>query len=77
MPIFEFVCSQCGKPFEELVRSSAAVSEVACPACGSQQVKKQISVFASRLSGGSGFSSLNLGSSAASSSCSTGSTGST
>lgn len=69
MPIFEFVCSDCGRPFEELVRSAAAVDVVACPGCGSQQVKKKISTFASKISGGSSFS---LGSSAAS--CSTGGT---
>lgn len=69
MPIFEFVCSECGNPFEELVRSASAVSEVVCPSCGSQQVKKQISTFASKVSGGSAFSL----SSPAASSCSTGS----
>ncbi|OQY93028.1 MAG: hypothetical protein B6D39_03850 [Anaerolineae bacterium UTCFX2] len=59
MPLFEFVCSECGQPFEELVRSSNAISEVSCPECGSPKVSKKISTFASRLSGGvssSGFS---------------------
>jgi putative FmdB family regulatory protein len=70
MPIFEFVCSECGHPFEELLRSSVEVSNVACPSCGSRQVKKQISSFASKISGGG---SLSIGSSSASS-CSTGGT---
>ena len=69
MPIFEFVCEQCEKPFEELVRSFNSVEGVICPQCGSAQVKKKISTFASKIAGGSSFS---LGSSA--SSCSTGST---
>ena len=69
MPIFEFVCEQCEKSFEELVRSSTLIDGVVCPKCGSAQVKKKISTFASKISGGSSFS---LGSSAAS--CSTGST---
>ncbi len=69
MPIFEFVCTTCGQPFEELVRSSGAAADVTCPACGSAQVKKKISIFASKLSGGSSFSLGN-----ASSVCSTGST---
>ena len=47
MPIFEFVCQECGSPFEELVRSATAVDEVACPFCESEQVAKQISTFAS------------------------------
>ena len=52
MPLFEFVCATCGQPFEELVRNSSAVNEVTCPACGSSQVKKKLSTFASRISGG-------------------------
>ncbi len=77
MPIYEFVCADCGLPFEQLVLSSSKADEVArtktvqvaCPACQSQNVTKQISTFASRLSGGSSFS---FGS-PASSSCDTGS----
>lgn len=69
MPIFEFVCEQCEKPFEELVRSFHSVEGVICPQCGSAKVKKKISTFASKIAGGSSFS---LSSSA--SSCSTGST---
>jgi putative FmdB family regulatory protein len=69
MPIFEFVCEQCNMPFEELVRSSSSVEEVVCPKCSSPQVKRKISTFASKISGGSSFSM-----SSAASSCSTGST---
>lgn len=69
MPLFEFICEDCGKVFEELVRSASHVSGVFCPACHSEQVKKKISTFASKLAGGSGFS---LGASSAAS-CSTGS----
>ena len=53
MPIFEFRCSECGASFEELVRSASSTAEVVCPECGSEQVVKQISTFASRISGGS------------------------
>ena len=67
MPIFEFVCAECGKPFEELVLSTSKIGEVTCPACHSQNITKKISTFASRMSGGSSFSFSN------SSSCSTGS----
>ena len=70
MPIFEFVCSECSKQFEELVRSASAVDEVTCPTCGSSYIKKKVSTFASKISGGASFS---LGSSSAAS-CSTGST---
>jgi putative FmdB family regulatory protein len=52
MPIFEFVCSECGSSFEELVRSATVVDEVICPSCGSSDTKKQISAFTSRINGG-------------------------
>ncbi len=69
MPIYEFVCADCGRPFEQLVLSSSKITEVTCPACQSEHVTKKISTFASKLSGGSSFS---FGS-ASSSGCSTGS----
>jgi len=58
MPIFEFVCQECGTPFEELVRSATAVDEVACPFCESDQVAKQISTFASKVGRCSSFLQL-------------------
>ena len=69
MPIFEFQCSECGQPFEELVRSANAIDEVVCPVCQSANVKKKVSLFASKSSG-----SLSLSSYSSSTSCSTGST---
>jgi putative FmdB family regulatory protein len=58
MPIFEFLCQECGTPFEELVFSASAVGEVSCPNCESTQVTKQISIFASKVAGsGSSYSS--------------------
>jgi putative FmdB family regulatory protein len=69
MPIYEFVCTECGHPFEELV-FGMNTSGVVCPTCGSGQVKKKMSTFASK-SGGDG-ASLSLGSSIPASSCSTG-----
>jgi len=69
MPIFEFVCQDCGWEFEELVRSTSSIEEVICPACDSEYVLKQISTFASKISGGSFASSFSSGSA-----CSTGGT---
>jgi putative FmdB family regulatory protein len=51
MPIFEFMCTECNEPFEELVRSANAVDDVDCPSCGSTHVNKMISTFASKISG--------------------------
>jgi putative FmdB family regulatory protein len=69
MPIFEFVCADCGMPFEELVLNTNKASEVTCPSCQSQNITKIISTFASRLSNVNSYSFSN----ASSSSCSTGS----
>ncbi len=52
MPIYEFDCQACGEPFEELVFSVTAVKDVTCPSCGSPKIKKKLSTFASKLSGG-------------------------
>jgi len=69
MPIFEFACIQCGQSFEELVFSLSKIEEVVCPTCGSKQVRKKMSAFASKVEGISSFPT----GSALSSSCSTGS----
>lgn len=45
MPIFEYVCSDCGERFEKLILSAKRERELACPVCGSVQVKKAISMF--------------------------------
>jgi len=44
MPLYEYVCTACRTRFEKLVRRFG--DEVACPACASEAVEKQLSVFA-------------------------------
>lgn len=51
MPLYEFHCNDCQDEFEELVRSSSAIAEVKCPECGSQRVRRKVSIFASKVSG--------------------------
>lgn len=70
MPIYEFICDECGQTFEELLRSTEEIRSVVCPNCASEHVKKKISTFASKVSGGSSFSF----DSSAASACRTGST---
>ncbi|MBM3147716.1 MAG: zinc ribbon domain-containing protein [Actinobacteria bacterium] len=43
MPIYEFTCRDCELTFEELVRGGVPV---ACPQCGSAEVKRLLSRFA-------------------------------
>jgi putative FmdB family regulatory protein len=43
MPVYEFICVRCSKPFEELVLGP---EEIRCPACSSLKVEKRYSTFA-------------------------------
>lgn len=61
MPIFEYICKDCGTTFEELVLASGKEKKLACPACASLSIKKKLSTFA-----------INSGSSADRPDCSTG-----
>ena len=44
MPIYEFVCEDCGEEFEELILGSK--NEIACPKCSSKKCTKKMSAFA-------------------------------
>lgn len=50
MPIFEYVCEGCKKPFELLIRSGR--DKAACPRCGSARVAKQFSTYGVATKGG-------------------------
>jgi len=41
MPIYEYVCHDCGHEFEMLVRSE---ERPACPSCGRKKLTKRLSV---------------------------------
>jgi len=45
MPIYEFICLDCRKDTELLVRSSDWKGEASCPNCGSLELDKKLSVF--------------------------------
>jgi putative FmdB family regulatory protein len=51
MPIYGFECSACGHSFERLQKLADADPTV-CPACGAEQVRRQISAPSFRLAGG-------------------------
>lgn len=48
MPVYEYTCQECKRDFELLVRES---TELACPSCHSQALKKRISSFNSNTAG--------------------------
>jgi putative FmdB family regulatory protein len=45
MPIHEYACRGCGQEFETLVRSSETPN---CVSCGSTELEKKLSVFATQ-----------------------------
>ena len=49
MPIFEYLCDDCGTKFEKLVRNGAS-NDVLCPSCGESHVTTQLSTFAAHAS---------------------------
>jgi putative FmdB family regulatory protein len=56
MPIFEYLCEDCGNKFEKLVRRSASENDangVHCPSCGQEHLKQQFSTFAAHANGAS------------------------
>lgn len=50
MPLFEYLCQDCGKEFEKIVPRHDSPAD--CPKCASVRVEKQLSVFAVSGSGG-------------------------
>ena len=48
MPLYEYECRGCQHRFELLVRDSTVL---ACPSCSSQELEKQLSVFAVKANG--------------------------
>jgi len=51
MPLYEFTCPGCGRSFEELVRSANDIAAVKCTTCGSHNIRRKLSLFASKASG--------------------------
>jgi putative FmdB family regulatory protein len=54
MPIYEYICDDCGTQYEKIVLSKA--QEIACPKCASKKNKLQLSVFAASTGSGNGSS---------------------
>ncbi|HLH42846.1 MAG TPA: zinc ribbon domain-containing protein [Bryobacteraceae bacterium] len=50
MPIFEYLCEECGRMFEKLVLRPGS-EPVACPVCGASRLTQQVSTFLSPVPG--------------------------
>ncbi|HAF63014.1 MAG TPA: FmdB family transcriptional regulator [Anaerolineaceae bacterium] len=63
MPIYEYICQNCGATFDQLRSFSQADDPIACPQCAQSQSKRKLSsFFAHNESGNSAHSSHNCGS---------------
>ncbi|MBS1873218.1 MAG: zinc ribbon domain-containing protein [Acidobacteria bacterium] len=49
MPIYEYLCKDCGSKFEKLVRRAG--DSVECPSCGKSDLSQQLSTFAAHANG--------------------------
>ena len=45
MPIYEYICKNCGKRFDELVLKLEGAEDIKCPQCGEKKCVKVPSVF--------------------------------
>ncbi len=52
MPIFEYVCNKCQRPFEALVMGG---KKAVCPDCGSKDLEQKFSTYAVKNAQGSGW----------------------
>lgn len=45
MPLYEFVCADCGHEFEKMMRFDQAGERPVCPICASTKTRKKLSLF--------------------------------
>jgi putative FmdB family regulatory protein len=55
MPIYEYICEDCGSHYEKIVLSKS--QEISCPKCASRKSTLQLAVFATSTGSGNGASS--------------------
>ena len=53
MPVYDYRCEECDERFELFVRSMTEQHTFTCPKCGSQRIRKNISLFGIGSTGGS------------------------
>ncbi|MBL0176425.1 MAG: zinc ribbon domain-containing protein [Ignavibacteria bacterium] len=58
MPVFEYVCSDCGTPYEILHKTAENKALVECPSCQSKAHAKKFSTFAASVSGSGAYADM-------------------
>jgi len=61
MPMYEYLCEDCGKPFDKLVRTADRDTAIACPECGSEKTARKLSAITVGASEGAKTTSLPMG----------------
>ena len=61
MPIFEYQCRICGRPFEVFTQRREPAERPQCPGCGETEVERVLSSFSGRISEGGGCTTSSLG----------------
>lgn len=51
MPIYEYICLKCSNDFSVLQNMSSSEKDTTCSKCGSNNVKKKLSVFSANAAG--------------------------
>jgi putative FmdB family regulatory protein len=59
MPLYEYLCINCGASFEHFVRSVSTPEAIICPKCAGTEVNKKFSTFGTK--GAAGISSMSSG----------------
>ena len=44
MPIYEYLCADCGNKFEKLIRRNEDVEKLECPSCGESAEGRPLSL---------------------------------
>ncbi len=47
MPLYEYICSDCGHEFEKMMRFDQAGQRPPCPRCAGEDTRKKLSLFSS------------------------------
>ena len=45
MPVYDYVCNDCHKPFELVLTLKEHDTEIKCPSCGSKNVEQEATAF--------------------------------
>ena len=54
MPMYEYGCKSCNGTFTKLRRMDQSDNDISCPTCGTEEIQRKLSVFASFSKGSGG-----------------------